>query len=536
METTIVEYLAESCERNAGRTALVDGDRRLTYDELMRRIHACASRLSESGIAKGDKMAFMMPNGADFVILLYALFQIGAVPSPLNCRLFGEELARQITLSQANAVLFAPEFASEGIAVLKKADGIRIAFGIEGDLPGIESSYSYQWVFSGENEGFTQKAPVEPDDPALILFTSGSTGNPKAALKTHRALAEESRMSRLWPGAYGPSDSFLLFNPLFHQGGLSFLFAMLACGGKVVLQRSLRESEVVRSIKQERITQMLLLPPSLCSCIKNYTDASEIDLSSVRCVTLTGGKSAEREARDIFDLFPNAKVRGGYGHTENAAILSNLFSREQFSAKPSLAKSVGLPVDGCRIKLLDKSGKEVPVGEVGEAWALSPAMFSGYFKMGPDGVFFDDGGRVDGWFPTGDLLKQDSDGLYCFAGRSKEMIKTGGENVFSIEVEQVLEDYPGIAEAAVFGVKDDFLGECVAAALVAEPGERIDPAGVVDFCRARIAGYKKPRAIVVLDKLPTTTTGKLDREALTKRFDGAESSSLWKLPCSHKAR
>lgn len=302
-------------------------------------------------------------------------------------------------------------------------------------------------------------------------------GTAKAVAYSDQALVAKILAFKNGDHAYRSDDALLLFSPLFHQGGFSFLAFALLCGAKVVLQKSLRGSYVVEMLRRERITQMLLLPPSLVARIRDAAFGCDVAFPDVRCITLTGGKNRLETMGEVFSLFPRAFARVGYGQTENAVCLSRYLSKEQFEGDPDAALSIGYPDPFCTVCLIDEKGLAVPEGEVGELWGWSPAMFDGYLNaLDP---------CVNGWYPTGDLAVKTADGSYRFVGRRNDMVKTGGENVYALEVEGVLEGHPGVREAAVFGIDDEDLGEAVAAAVVPAEGASVDPVELVEYFKTR---------------------------------------------------
>ncbi|MCD8315788.1 MAG: acyl--CoA ligase, partial [Eggerthellaceae bacterium] len=287
MENTLYSYFEQACDRFGDHVAIVDGERRLTYEELKDRVHRLASNLFEIGIKPDVRVAIMLSNSLEFSELFYALLLLKAVPVPLNCRLHTTELLEQISISS-------PEFLFYDADHEKQIEEVKseLTSSIRVIAPSDESAgeTSLESLLAGGNAAFEEITDVLPEDEGLILFTGGSTGFPKAVVMTQRALFEKERIFLEGEGAYTENDSFLLFSPLYHQGGLSFLIFLLSAGSKVVLQKSMRASYIVETILAENITQMLLLPPSLCHRIRDYMqDMAAMSFPSVECVTLTGG-------------------------------------------------------------------------------------------------------------------------------------------------------------------------------------------------------------------------------------------------------
>lgn len=505
MRHTFYRMFCESCTVFAGETALVDGERRITYAQLFEDVEMEAERLKGLGVHRSDHVAMLFPNSARFVVELFALIRLRAVPIPLNWRLTAGEVAEQLAAARCSVLMVSDNYMALARDALEK-------------LPG--SAESLLASCASEDDGATallRLVGVVPscacalENLVLVLFTGGSTGASKAVAYSDQALVAKILAFKNGAHTYRSDDALLLFSPLFHQGGFSFLVFALFSGAKVVLQKSLRSSYVVEMLRRERITQILLLPPSLAARIRDAVPAPETVFPDVRCVTLTGGKNRLETMKEVFSLFPHAFARVGYGQTENAVCLSRYLSREQFEDDPTAALSIGYPDPFCTVCLVDGEGNAVPEGEVGELWGWSPAMFEGYLNM-PDVC-------LNGWYPTGDLAVRAADGSYRFVGRKNDMVKTGGENVYALEVESVLEEHPAVREAAVFGVDDEDLGEAVAAAVVPAEGASVDPSELIEYFKTRAASYKKPRTIVVVAELPRTSVGKVDKRVLAAYCD-----------------
>ncbi|MEC4183267.1 class I adenylate-forming enzyme family protein [Adlercreutzia sp. R21] len=506
MEQAIYKSFASSYHRFGDHEALVDGDKRFSYRDLGAFIDGVAGILLDKEVGKGARVGMLMGNEWEFVAVLYALFKIGAVPVLFNTRLTPAELSGQVSAAQ-------PDMIVTSISLQELAQQI-------------ESSNCEIWVCGGEcvvgkDSDLFIGASVNEADLGLVMFTSGSTGSAKAVAVSQGALAEKMTNFLLSKNAYADDDVFLLFNPLFHQGGFSFLVFLLACGSKIVLQKSLRASYVVGALRAESVTQMLLLPPSLCNRIKACPNESEASFPSVRRVTLTGGGVSPAAVRDVLSLFPSACLSIGYGHTEGAASLSLQVSREDCLENPAILEKVGTPDLGCEVRLLDDRGDPVGPNEVGQLWARSSAMFDGY--LGHQASF------VNGWFPTGDLMECDDEGLYRFVARRGDMVKSGGENVYPSEVEHVLESHPAVEEAAVFPLPHAYLGEMIAAAVVLRSGSEVTFDQLVEWCRLHMASYKKPRAWIRMVELPRTPSGKKSRHALRERCVSIQDG-MWFLP------
>lgn len=303
--------------------------------------------------------------------------------------------------------------------------------------------------------------------------------------------------------------------PFFHTACLSILVKMLALCGTFVLVDKVDSDFIFDQIEKYHVTMMLMVPPLLYMRLYDSGLWKKYDTSSLREAQFTGGKCSMDYVHKIFTMFPNCKLRPSYGSTEVCASCSAVLSREEFERRPELCKTVGRINANCEMKLVDNDGNEVPVGEVGEGLVRSPAVFRGYIKNEELNA------RVlrDGWFHTEDLLRRDEEGFYYLVDRKKDMIKTGGENVYAQEVEDVLRNHPSIFDCALIGVDDDRFGEAVAAAIVLNPGCTLSDEELIAYCRANLPSYKKPRYVAFVDELPHNVTGKIQKSVLRENAD-----------------
>lgn len=516
MRHALFDMFSDSCCLHPDNIALVDGHTRVSYRDLAAHVARTASWLEELGIVAQQRVMMLFGNSIEFVVLLFALRSLDAVPVPMNWRLTPSEAAKQVASVDSSVLVHSRSLSTLATDVQHVNRGITliefsVAEPFSSPLPQVGPTLPLERRPHQDNEG---------QGLALVLFTSGSTGTAKAVAYTDASLVMKVLAFQNGEHPYKEDDSFLLFNPLFHQGGLSFLLFLIMAGAKVVLQKTLSATHVAKLIEQEDVTQMLLLPPSLCSEIRSRCK-EKTAFPRVRCVTLAGGKNTTRSIHDIFELFPNALCRIGYGQTEGIVGMSIHFDTTRFETDPTVAQCIGHPEPLNFIKLLDSQGRPVENGGVGEAWGWSPAMFDGYIGQN------DEGKR--GWFPTGDLMRKRPDGEFVFVGRTHDMIKTGGENVYAQEVEQVLELHPRIKEAAVVGSNDEKLGETIAAALLVDMSAPPSPEELIAFFKEHAASYKKPRELLLVSKLPRTSSGKIDKRTIEQWFSDTSNQKIWRL-------
>lgn len=498
------DYFRRQGRLNPDKTALVCGGRRLSYGELNDETDRLAWGLREAGIGRGTVAAIVMRNSVDMVECLFALWKLGAKAAPLNFRESAENLGLMLDISRAGALVCPSTLAG---ALLRGREGLTY-IASDGEHSGLT-------LEKLRRSGRVWDAEAVPGGEELLyIFTSGTTGTPKAAVHTGGALAEFSLRCYEFGGLYDPEDVFLNYSPLCHIGGIRILLGNLMCGATLVLASSFEPDEVLSLIERERVTQMFIIPPSMVMRLKNASARGA--LGSLRRIRVSGGLCTREAAEELFERFGGVTLINGYGSSESAVSTFNEISREAYLKNPTLIKSVGRPLPGCEIRLLGEDGRDI--GEpcvAGEAYGRCPYGFKRYQKL--------TGSEFPGeWFDTGDLLRADAEGNYYFASRKKDIIKSGGENVFAGEVEAVLARHPAVAECAVFKTRHETLGEAVSAAVVLREGWSCTARNLFDFCKANMASYKKPIRYFFVESLPRTASGKVRKAALEELAEKGE--------------
>ena len=503
MDGGIADWIARRAQRQPGAVALVDVATgvRLTYADLDRRVGARAAALAALGIEAGARVALLGENSAAYLEWLFGAARLGAIAVPINHRLSPGEVAHVLTDS--------------GAAVLVRSTAFT---GLAGDA--LDVTGAVPVVELGEEPGDRAVAarPVAGDDPCVIMYTSGTTGVPKGAVLTHdNMLWNAINMAVAGPGI-GGTDITVAAAPLFHIGalGLSAL-PLLYAGGTVVVVPSFDPAAFVDLLAREGVTTQFLVPAMWAALTRL---PSLPPLPALRWA-ISGGAPCPVTVIEYFT------ERGwtfteGFGMTELSPAALFLDADDVLTH----AGSVGRPFMHVEARLVSETGEDVGVGEVGELVLRGPTVFAGYWnrpEATAEALRTDPGEHADrGWFRSGDLGVRDAEGFVTLVDRKKDMIITGGENVYPIEVEQVLHRHPAIADVAVVGVGDPQWGETVLAVVVAS-GE-INPAEVIAYARERIAHFKAPRRVEVVDELPRNATGKLLKRVLREQFAGQASA------------
>ncbi|MFJ5966865.1 o-succinylbenzoate--CoA ligase [Streptomyces sp. NPDC093060] len=483
---------ARRARKTPHRTALVHGDRSTDYRTLHTRTTRLARALRARGVRRGDRVAYLGPNHPAYLETLFAAGLLGAVLVPLNTRLAGPELAYQLADSGARVLVHAP-----ARTALPDAPEVRTH---------VEVGAAYEELLaSADDEPIDE--PVTPDDTCIIMYTSGTTGRPKGAVLTHGNLTWNA-VNVLVDTDLTTDERALVCAPLFHTAGLNMLtLPVLLKGGSCVLVESFDPQATFDLVERHRITFMFGVP-TMFDQIARHPRWPAADLSSLRILTCGGSPVPT-------PLIAAYQERGltflqGYGMTEAAP--GTLFLDAEHAV--SKAGSAGVPHFFSDVRVVRPDLTPVDVGETGEVVVRGPHVMPGYWGLPEESA----ASFADGWFRSGDAARVDADGYVYIVDRMKDMIISGGENVYPAEIEDLLLAHPGIAECAVIGVPDARWGEVPRAVVVPEAGVDLDPDEVLASLAGRLARYKIPKSLVVADELPRTASGKLLKSRVRKHF------------------
>ncbi len=479
------------------KIAYVIGSHRVTYRQLDAMANRLAHALRAHGVSRGDRVATLAQNRVEYPAIYFALAKLGAVHVPVNFRYRAGEVRYVLDQSGSSVLFHADEFA--GVVEEARVDlpALRRTISLDRDAPKLLSRAS--------------DAEPAPDvelterDPHVMLYTSGTTGDPKGALLSHRAYVLQAFQTQRTTGL-GEDDVGLCMFPMFHMGGWAMPLGYWANGGSVVLMEKAEPGGILRAIGRERVTYLYLIP-TLYHAVLALPEFERADLTSLRALGSGTSAMTESQVRTIIERFRNPNLFVMYGQTEAGPVAS--LRPPDVPRKPT---SVGRPALNVDVRVVDGEDRDVAAGEVGEIVCRSEYNMLGYWRM-PEATAQAFRG---GWLHTGDLAALDDEGFLHVAGRVKEMIKCGGENIFPAEVERCLLEHPAIAEAAVFGVPDPHWGEVAVAAVVRRAGAALAEGDVIEHVRTRLAGYKKPRAVRFVDALPRTASTRQVQKALLR--------------------
>jgi long-chain acyl-CoA synthetase len=488
--------------------ALRHGEHEVTYAALDARSNRLARALLACGVGAGDRVAYLGRSSPEVIELLSAVSKIGAVIVPLNWRLSPQELAG--VLANAQAPLLIADNAYLETAKRLVADG-QAAIGLR--VVGAGGSEGYEpWI--GAEEDSDPSGRGEPGDVVVQMYTSGTTGTPKGVLTTHRNLAAAAVTSAHW-GFDGTAISLTPL-PLFHIGGIGWVYCGLWHGATTILVSEFEAATVLDLLERERVTNPIFVPTML-QLMTAVPGASERDYSQLRTIVYGASPVTTTTLRATLDTFRCGLI-GLYGLTESSGGVVHLDpdDHQREGPRQHLLRSVGRPYEWVQLRICDPStGAELPMGSVGEIWLRAPNVMAGYFHRPEETA---QALSPDGWLRTGDGGYLDDEGYLFLTDRVKDMIISGGENVYPIEVEEALAQHPGVADVTVIGVPDGRWGEAVLAIVIARPGATVEAAELIAFGRERLASYKLPRAIEIVDELPRTPTGKVLKRELRARY------------------
>jgi acyl-CoA synthetase (AMP-forming)/AMP-acid ligase II len=516
--------LRDTAHRHGDVEAVVDGDRRVDFGSLRVLVDGAARALMASGIEPGDRVAVWAPNSLEWIVAALGATTAGGVLVPINTRFRGTEAAFVLARSDARVLFTVRGFLDTDYPALLTAAG--------GELPALGDTI----LLAGEPDGasvtwddFLRRGAVVPDagldarvgaigpdDPSDVVFTSGTTGEPKGVVMTHgqtlRAYLDWCDWADLRPG-----DRYLIANPFFHIFG--YKAGCLAClmRGATIIPLAVFDAGVALDLVERERISVLPGPPTLYVSLLDHPDRHDRDLATLR-VAVTGAADIPVELiRRVREELPFERVLTGYGLTE-AGTVTGCKPDDDFE---HIAATVGVPWPGFEVRTVGETGDDVATGEPGEVIVRGATVTRGYLDDPAATAAAID---ADGWLHTGDLGTIDADGYLRIVGRIKDMFIVGGFNAYPAEIENLLLRHPRVAQVAVIGVPDDRLGEVAKAFVVLQDGPPIDPAAIITWARGEMANFKVPRSVEFLDALPVNATGKVVKDELRARDSVREGS------------
>jgi len=507
------DWLHYHADRRPDARFVVQDERSITWGEARTSALRFANALRGAGVAPGERVAFLAKNCLEYPILYYGAFEAGAVPATLNFRLAPPEWQFMLEDAGVRLVVAADEY-TEALDGLRGETPVEHWITLGEARPGWRSFG--EWI--GEASPLRSDFRPSPDDDLYQMYTSGTTGRPKGAVLTHRAIADHLHQVRLAMPVFA-GERLLTVMPLFHAGMAIGLYNAVAAGAELVVHEAFEPERVVRAMSDEGIAISSLVPAMIQACCVEVPDVAERRYDALRLMVYGASPIAEATLARALEVF-DCDFGQGYGMTETATCVTFLLPedhRRALAGRPDLLLSAGRAVLGTDVRVVDEQDEVLANGELGEIVARGPQLMRGYWNR-PDATAE---AMRGGWMHTGDAGVLDDEGYLYVRDRVKDMIVSGGENIYPREIEEVLFQHPAVADAAVIGVPNERFGEAVRAIVVLRPGARAAADELIEFCRGRIADYKRPRSVAFMDELPRNPSGKvLKRELREEAWSG----------------
>ena len=496
--------LTANSVRFSQKYALIEGEKRVTYCELNRRVNRLANKLFSLNLKKGDTASIHLKNSVEFVEIYFALSKLGVVIVPINWRLKGKELVHIVTHSDSRFLFFDDTTLANVEPLREDLEGVKKIF--VGQAPSDWYGLYRELIDETDRE---PPVTVLEDDNHSICYTSGTTGLPKGVVLTNLNIITGHYYVTSSEFGVTHDDVFLATTPLTQRIGWGKLINSISMGCTLVLMRAFHAEEAMKIVEKEKVT-ILSIVPTIGRLLLELPSLASYNTQSVRMFFVTGEAFPVELKTRLIEKFPNVKIVSYFASTE-AAIVSGML-HEDILTRPA---SVGRLLPGVEVRILDDQGEEVPPGEPGEIATRcgKPGMFSimkEYYKQ-PEQTKET---FIDGWLKTGDMGRFDEQGYLYIVDRKKDMIISGGFNIYSREVEAILEGYEKISEAAVIGVPDERFGEAVKAFVVLKRGSLATEQEIIDYCKVNLASYKKPSFVEFINALPRNASGKVMKYTL----------------------
>jgi long-chain acyl-CoA synthetase len=504
--------------------ATIHEGRKQSYRELWERAQALSKALGDLGARRGDRIAIYLLNGPQFLEVVYACFEIGAVVVPLNTRLAADELVFIINDAECRAFITDESLQPLAASFKSRLSGVEhfVAAGGAGDFIDYETMMARQIVDSANSpakppDSLSSGEGQSEEDLVGLFYTSGTTGLPKGVMLNHRNLWMNA-MHTLATRAPEPNAVFLHAAPMFHLATFPAVINITLIGGAHAVLPKFDLEALMEIVERERVTSTVLVP-TMINLLISHPDIGKHDLSSLRRITYGASPMPVELLKRAMKVFPGVEFFQGYGQSESSPLLTALMPEdhitegdERFTRRLA---SCGRPVIGVEVEVVDENDRPVKRGEVGEVVARGPNVMMGYWKRPEETATALRGG----WLHTGDMATIDEEGYIYLVDRKKDMIISGGENVYSTEVENVIYQHPTVREAAAIGVPDEKWGEAVKAIVTLKAGASLTESELIEFCASKLADYKVPKSVEIREgELPKSATGKILKKELREPY------------------
>ena len=483
--------------------------REITWHVFNEKANRFANLLISRGIKKGDKVAILLMNCLEWLPIYFGILKAGALAVPLNFRYAADEIKYCVELAEVDVLVFGPEFTGRVEEIVDEIDEKRILFYVGGDCPTFAEDYD---KLAANCPSYSPDIKLTDDDYAAIYFSSGTTGFPKAILHKHRSLMHAAKVEQKHHGQT-KDDVFLCIPPLYHTGAKMHWFGSLLTGGKAVLLKGVTPKTILETVSNEQCTIVWLLVPwaqdILLAIEKGDVKLEDYKLDQWRLMHIGAQPVPQSLIKKWKTIFPHHQYDTNYGLSESigpGAVHLGVENIDHVGA-------IGVPGYGWEVKIVDENGVEVKQGDVGELILKGPGVMECYYndpKATAETL-------KDGWLYTGDMAEQDSEGFIYLVDRKKDVIISGGENIYPVQIENFLSKHPDIKDVAVIGIADTRLGEISAAIIELKPGVATTEEDINNFCK-ELPRYKRPRKIIFAD-VPRNPTGKIEKPKLRHMYN-----------------
>jgi acyl-CoA synthetase (AMP-forming)/AMP-acid ligase II len=504
------DYLEFYARENPDVDFAVLGDRTLTYAEADARANQLANAFVQAGLQKGDRFAYLSKNSLEYPIVYFGASKAGVVPVPLNYRLAPPEWSYIINDSQSKMLLSSAEYQDgiDGIRGELETVGRYISMGGESEWENLDA-----WI-NGQ-PGSRSDRQIDQNDDLYQMYTSGTTGRPKGAVLAHQAITanmtQAAQVIVLEPG-----DRDLIVAPLYHAAAAITAFTIVLLGGTLVIHENFIPPDVVRALSEDNIAYTTMVPAMIQACLVYVPDVAERNYETLKGIAYGASPIAEQTLRKAMEVF-KCDFSQVYGMTELSACVTSMSPadhRRALDSKPELLLSAGRPMVGTEIRIVDENDNDTPTGTIGEIIVKGPQVMKEYWNLHDETTEALKGG----WMHTGDAGVVDDEGFLYVQDRVKDMIVSGGENVYPRVVEEVLFTHSAVADSAVFGVPDPQWGEAVKAVVVLREGASATDEEIMEFCRGKLGGFERPRSVEFVTELPRNATGKVLKRVLREPY------------------
>ena len=514
MNTT--DFLSIATSICPDKVAIVFEGKRYTFSQLNDRLNRLANALSNLGVDKGDRVAMLQVNCNQCVETYFATAKLGAIYVPLNSRAKGDELTYMLNSSEANTLFVGERYIDLVNSLRSGLSSVKNFISIESKHDGM--LYYEDMLSSPAEEVVTE---ISDDDTTILMYTAGTTGLPKGVMLSHNSFAIYV-LENVTPADPELEEGNILTVPLYHVAGIQAMMAAIYGGRTLVMERQFEPVEWMELVEAEKANRAMMVPTMLKQLIE-HPDFSKHDLRSLRVITYGAAPMSLEVIKKAVDVFPGVSFINAFGQTETASTITTLGpedhiitgTEEEREKKLKRLSSIGKPMSDVEMKIVDEEGHQLPVGQVGEIVARGPRVMTGYWK---DEEKTEKTIDKEGWVHTGDMGYMDEDGYFFLAGRTTDMIIRGGENISPEEVEAVLHSHPKIEEVAVIGIPDEEWGEQPRAIVVVKQGETATGDEIIEYCRARMSSFKRPRSVIFVNELPRNPMGKVLKRVLREQY------------------